>query len=167
MEEDLALKQPKKIDYKSSMQSRMNVDHLGKVLANLAFFVLAYCLIVSLGSLVTTLIAFFAAFFVAIFMLAATLLSFGLVYTNPNFAKGWSYISAIMEGNNDIINFFATLFKSIPYISACGILIAVGAILCLKFSKIGRHRSRYTFLGIAIAIFVIDFILSIGGVIAK
>ncbi|MBR1925680.1 MAG: hypothetical protein IJ837_02370 [Clostridia bacterium] len=165
MEEELQAKQPKKVDYKSVMQTRMNVKHLGKVLANLAFFVMAYCLIVSFGSFITTLIAFFIAFVIIVFMLVITIGSLGLIYANPNVAKGWSYATAVMDGNSSIVNFFITLFQSIPYVSACGILIAVGAILCLKFSKSGKHTTRYAFLGIAIAVFVVDFILAVGGAI--
>ena len=165
MEDNLTIKQPKKIDYKKSIQTKMNIEHLGKILANLAFFVLVYCLIVSFGSFITTLIAFFIAFVIIVFMLVITIGTLGLIYANPNVAKGWSYATAVMDGNSSIVNFFITLFQSIPYVSACGILVAVGAILCLKFSKSGRHTSRYVFLGIALAVFAIDFVLSIGGVI--
>lgn len=166
MEEELQAKQPQKIDYKSVMQTRMNVVHLGKVLANLAFFVLVYCLIVCFGSVVSTLISFFVAFIIVLCMFIATVGTLGMIYAiSPSFGKGWSYASAIMDGNANIVDFFTILFRSIPYVSACGILIAVGAILCLKLSKSGKHTTRYAFLGIAITVFVVAFILSVGGLV--
>ncbi len=106
---------------------RMQVVHLGKILFNLQFVVVA----IMLASILTFI---FPAIYY-LMLICAAFLSLFLLFANPTFMSMWS-------GGDNLLKVADILAQSWRYTVPTVFALAIAAIVCLSFDKNHKHPAR-------------------------
>ncbi len=107
--------------------ARMQAVHLGKILFNLQFIVLAVML--------ASVVSFVLPLFYYLFLVFLALFSFFSLFANPTFRAAWS-------GGEALGNVAAALAYSWKYTVPIIAVLAITSIVCLCFDKNKKHVAR-------------------------
>lgn len=106
---------------------RMQVVHLGKILFNLQFVVVA----IMLASILTFI---FPAIYY-LMLICAAFLSLFILFANPTFMSMWS-------GGDNLLKVADILAQSWRYTVPTVFALSIAAIVCLSFDKNHKHPAR-------------------------
>lgn len=147
----------------AKVSKAMYLDHFSVIINKLAILGMLFCLFATIGQVVTFLVVGIGFVFFIFFMLAATILTLGILLLSDDFRRLWGYVGNFSEITDKINAFFNQMLSALPYVSVITMALAVASIVCISLNKQYKHPVRIVMAGISIAVAGITLILMLTG----